>query len=86
MNLSELKKETAWISEIDQDFVLDISENTLWAVFSVDQDTKIPDQYKSAIDIYNHEHNFEDPIWYAWEDSDDDMIAEAEIMRYIVKA
>jgi len=86
MNLSELKNETAWISQIDQDFIFDISENTLWAVFSVDEDTNIPEEHKSAIDVYNREHDWEDVIWIAWEDADDDIIAEADTMRYIVKA
>ena len=90
MNFSDLKRETAWITEIDQDFILDIQQNTLWAVFSVNKGIKIPAEYQPAVDVYNHksmrENNFEDPIWYAWEDASEEMIADAEVMRYIVKA
>ena len=52
MTISDIKKETAWITEIDQDFILDIQENVLWAVFSVDQDTKIPGEYQPV--SYTH--------------------------------
>ena len=87
MTISDIKKETAWITEIDQDFILDIQENVLWAVFSVDQDTKIPGEYQPAVDVYNHNSlNNEDPLWYAWEDANEELIAEATVMRYIVKA
>jgi hypothetical protein len=87
MNISELKRETAWISEIDEDFVLDIQENVLWAVFSVEQDTKIPSEYLPAVDVYNHKTNsIEDPIWYPLSDASEEMIEDAEVMRYIVKA
>ena len=86
MTISDIKKETAWITEIDQDFVLDIQKNVLWAVFSVDQGTKIPGEYQPAVDVYNHEHNFEDQLWYAWEDANEELISKATVMRYIVKA
>ena len=87
MTISDIKKETAWIREIDQDFILDIRENVLWAVFSVDQGTKIPGEYQPAVDVYNFKSlNIEDPLWCAWEDADEELITQATLMRYIVKA
>ena len=87
MTISDIKKETAWITEIDQDFILDIQENVLWAVFSVEQGTKIPGEYQPAVDVYNHKSlNNEDPLWCAWEDANEELISKATVMRYIVKA
>ena len=87
MTISDIKKETAWITEIDQDFILDIQQNVLWAVFSVDQGTKIPSEHLPAVDVYNHKfHNNEDPLWCAWEDANEELISKATVMRYIVKA
>jgi hypothetical protein len=87
MNISDLKKETAWITEIDQDFVLDIQDNVLWAVFSVEEDTKIPVEHQPAVDVYNCDFfNNEDRLWCPLRDANEEMIAKTPVMRYIVKA
>lgn len=87
MNFSELKKETQWISDIDEDFEFDISGPALWARFSVDnpQDPMFNKAgISGCLDIFNEQHNFQDDMWIPYDEATEEQISAAKCMRYIV--
>ena len=87
MNFSELKNETQWISDIDEDFEFSMTSNALWAVFGVDN-PRDPMFAKAGIsgclDIFNEQHKFKDDLWIPYDEATEQQISDAKCMRYIV--
>ena len=87
MFFSELKKETQWISDIDEFFEFDMSGNALCAIFSVDNPTDpmfINSGRSVCLDIFNEQHQFQDDLWIPYDEATEEQISATKCMRYIV--
>jgi hypothetical protein len=80
-NLKELAQQTAWVSSIDEEFVLDVSGTALWAVFGADDASGIPEQHLTCTDVLTPES---DTRWTPWDEASETEREQGRCFRWII--